>query len=136
MLAANLGEGFIGALHDALCADIDPGPRRHLAVHHQALAIEFIEVVPCAPMRHEVRIGDEDSRRILVGGEDADRLSRLHKQCFLIAKAAKARHNAVEGFPVARGAPDAAIDDKLFRPLRHAGIKVVHQHAECRFGEP
>ena len=29
-------EGLVGALHDALAADIDPRARSHLAVHHQA----------------------------------------------------------------------------------------------------
>ncbi len=38
MLAPGLGEGLIGALNDALRADIDPGPGGHLAVHGQALA--------------------------------------------------------------------------------------------------
>jgi hypothetical protein len=35
MLAAGLDEGLVGALHDALRADIDPRAGRHLAVHHQ-----------------------------------------------------------------------------------------------------
>ena len=36
MLAAHFGEGFEGALHDALGADVDPRAGGHLAVHHQA----------------------------------------------------------------------------------------------------
>src|SRR5258708_6472460 len=36
MLAARLGEGLVGALHNPLASDVDPGTSRHLAVHHQS----------------------------------------------------------------------------------------------------
>ena len=49
VLAAELDECLVGALHDALAADVDPGAGRHLAVHHQALAIELAEVLPVSP---------------------------------------------------------------------------------------
>ena len=49
VLPAHLDEGLVGALHDALAADVDPRAGRHLAVHHQALAIELVEVVPASP---------------------------------------------------------------------------------------
>src|SRR5690606_21907188 len=39
--AADLDERLVGALHDALRADVNPRPGRHLAVHHQTLAIEL-----------------------------------------------------------------------------------------------
>jgi hypothetical protein len=40
---AGLDEGLVGALHDALAADVDPGAGGHLAEHHQALAIELVK---------------------------------------------------------------------------------------------
>jgi hypothetical protein len=43
---ADLDEGLVGALHDALAADIDPGAGGHLAVHHEAELIELVEVLP------------------------------------------------------------------------------------------
>ncbi len=49
MLAAHLDEGFVGALNDPLAADIDPAAGGHLAVHHQALAIELVEMRPRSP---------------------------------------------------------------------------------------
>ena len=49
VLAAGLDEGLVGALHDALRADIDPRAGRHLAVHHQALLIELVEMRPSSP---------------------------------------------------------------------------------------
>ena len=49
------------SLQNSLRADVDPAARRHLAVHHQALAIEFVEVFPCGPLAHEVGVGDDDA---------------------------------------------------------------------------
>ena len=89
MPAPDLDEGLVGALHDALAADVDPGAGRHLAVHHQALAIELVEMVPSRPMRHQIGIGDQHARRVRMGAEDADRLARLHQQR-LVASSASA----------------------------------------------
>ena len=80
VLAAHLDEGLVGALHDALRADVDPRAGRHLAVHHQALAIELVEMLPGRPVRHEVGVGDQHARRVGMGAEHADRLARLHQQ--------------------------------------------------------
>ena len=49
MLAARLDERFVRALHDALAADVDPRAGRHLAEHHQPLAVELVEVLPASP---------------------------------------------------------------------------------------
>ena len=49
MLPAHFDERFVGALNDALAADINPGTRRHLAVHHQAQPIECGEMFPRWP---------------------------------------------------------------------------------------
>ena len=90
MLAADLDEGLVGALHDALAADVDPRAGRHLAVHHQALAIELVEMLPGRPVRHEVGIGDQHARRIGMGAEHADRLAGLHQQRLVVARASSA----------------------------------------------
>ena len=45
-------EGLVGTLDNALATDIDPGPGGHLAVHHQTLAIEFVEMLPVGPGGH------------------------------------------------------------------------------------
>src|SRR3546814_4044617 len=62
MLAPHFDEGFIGALNDALAADIDPAARGHLAVHHQALFIELVAMLPTRPSGDEVRIGEREAR--------------------------------------------------------------------------
>ena len=80
VLPAGLDEGLVGALDDALAADVDPRARGHLAEHHQALAVELVEVLPGGPLRHQVRVGDQDARRVGVGAEHADRLAALHQQ--------------------------------------------------------
>jgi hypothetical protein len=136
MPARDLGEGLVGALNDALAADIDPGAGGHLAVHHQPLAIELVEMVPGCPARHEVGIGDEHARRIRVRAEDADRLARLDQQRLVGIERAERGDDAVEALPVARGAADAAIDDELVRPLGNVRVEIVHQHAERRLCAP
>src|SRR5204863_3987763 len=50
VLPGELGEGLEGALEDALRPDVDPGPGGHLAIHHQALALELAEDVPRRPL--------------------------------------------------------------------------------------
>ena len=136
MLAAHLHEGLVGALHDALRADIDPRAGRHLAVHHEPLAIELVEVVPGGPVRHEVGVGDQHARRVGVRAEDADRLARLHQQRLVVLERLQERDDAVEALPVARRAADAAIDDELAGLLGDVRVEIVHQHAQRRFGQP
>ena len=94
-----LGEGLVGALHDALRADIDPRARRHLAVHHQALAIELVEMVERRPVRHQVRVGDQHARRVGMGAKHADRLARLHAQRLVRLQGAQGRDDAVVSSP-------------------------------------
>ena len=136
VLAAGLDEGLVGALNDALGADVDPGAGGHLAVHGQALLIELVEMVPGRPVRHEVRVGDEDAGRVLVGAEDADRLAGLDEQRLVGLEPLQAVDDEVEVLPGARRAADAAVDDELVRVLGDVGVQVVHQHAHRRLGQP
>jgi hypothetical protein len=136
VLAAGLGEGLVGALNDALRADIDPGARGHLAVHHQALLVELVEMVPVGPVRHQVGVGDQHARRIGMGAEHADRLARLHQQRLVIVERLERGDNRSKSFPGARGAANAAIDHQLVRVFGHVRVQIVHQHAHRRFGEP
>ncbi len=134
--AAELGEGLVGALDDALAADIDPRARRHLAEHHQALAVELVEMLPGRPVRHDVGIGDQHARRVAMGAEHADRLAGLHEQRLVALEAPQRRDDAIEALPVARRPADAAIDHELARLLGDVGIEIVHQHAHRRLGQP
>ncbi len=80
-------------------ADVDPGAGRHLAVHHQALPIELVEMVPVRPVRHEVGVGDQHARRVGMGAEDADRLARLHQQRLVVLERAAARRRCGRSSP-------------------------------------
>jgi len=51
--SARRGEGFIGALQDSLRANVNPTPRRHLAVHDQAQTLKLAELFPGGPVAHQ-----------------------------------------------------------------------------------
>ena len=48
------GKRFVRALQNSLGADVDPAPGGHLAVHHQAGAVELVEILPVAPVSNEI----------------------------------------------------------------------------------
>ena len=136
VLAPHLDEGFVGALHDALRADVDPRARRHLAVHHQALAIEFMKVLPGRPMGDQIGIGDQHTGRVGVGLENAGGLAGLHEQRLIALQTPERRSDLVEGVPIAGGAADAAVDHQFAGPFGDIRVEIVHQHAQRRFRQP
>ena len=105
------GEGFIGALENALRADVNPTPRRHLAVHHQAQALELAEFFPGGPVAHQIGVGNQHARSSFVRLENSHRLSRLHQERLIIAEALQRRDDGVVARPIARRLARAAIDD-------------------------
>ena len=136
VLVGHREEGFVGALHDPLSTYVDPRAGGHLAVHHQALFIELVEVLPVGPVWHQIGVGDQHPRRVLVGLEHPDRLAGLHQQSLLLLEPGQHLDDLVEAGPVAGGAADAAIHHQRLGMLGHLGIQVVHQHPQRRFGEP
>ena len=133
MALGERGEGLECALQDSLRADVDPRAGGHLAVHHQALAVELVEVLPRGPFAYEVGVGDDDARGHFVSGKDGDGLAGLDEQRVFRAEALEFADDGVEALPVARGAADAAVDDEVLRALGDFGIEVVHQAAEGGF---
>ena len=133
MFSRGRGECFVGALQNSLRADVDPASGGHLAVHHQAGAVELVEMFPVVPVADEIRIGDQDARRVGVRAKNSDWLAGLHQKRFVIFERAKRRDDGVETFPVARGFAASAVDDQVFRLLGDLGIEVVHQHAQRGF---
>ncbi|MNZ69237.1 hypothetical protein D3C78_875290 [compost metagenome] len=87
-------------------------------------------------MWHEVGVGDQDARRILVGAEYTDRLAGLHDEGFILVQIFQRGDDAVEIVPGAGGAADTAINHQFMRTLGDIGIEIVHQHAQRRFGQP
>ena len=110
-------EGLVGALEDALRADIGPGAGRVLAVHDQALGLERAVDRPGRPLADEVGVGGEHLRRHGVGAEHRHRLARLDHQRLVVAERLQRRDDGVETLPVPRRPPRAAIDDQLGRLL-------------------
>ena len=134
--ATHLHERLIRPLNDALGADIDPGAGRHLAVHHEPLLIQLMEMIPVRPMRHEVGVRNQNARRVLVRAEHANRLAGLDEQRLVGLELAQRRDNAIEALPVPRRPANAAVHHQLARFLGHFGIQIIHQHPERRFREP
>ena len=75
MLPPCFAERFVRPLHDSLAADVDPRARCHLAEHHQAFAIELVELLPCRPFRHQIGVRDQHARRIRMRPKHADGLA-------------------------------------------------------------
>src|SRR5258707_4477405 len=133
MLAANLDKRLICALHNTLAADVNPRSGCHLAIHHQSLAVEFAEVLPGRPVRHQIGIGDEHARRVSMGSKNADRLARLHEQGFVLSQVFQRLDDAVETFPIACRLTNAAVNNEFVWLLSHVRIKIIHQHTQSSF---
>ena len=133
MLISQVSKGLISPLHNALGADVDPGSGGHLPVHHQAFPVQLAEMFPVRPGRHQVGIGDQHARCIAVRAKHTDRLAGLNEQGFVVFQSLERLRDVVEAFPVARRFADAAVDDEVFRTLRHLRIEIVHEHPERRF---
>src|SRR5471030_3009778 len=136
VLATGFDEGFVGALNDALAADVDPAAGGHLAVHGQAFGVEFVEVFPARPVWHQVGVGDQHARGVTVGLEHADRLAGLHQQSLVVIQVGQAFDDLVVAFPVTRRTTDTTVNHQFFRALGNFRVEVVHQHAQRRFGQP
>ena len=130
VLARTFGERLVGALQDALGADVDPGAGRHLAVHGQAQRLQPPEFVPGGPAGDQVAVGDEHARGQFVRAEYAYRLAALHEQRLVVFQALERLDNLVEAGPVAGGLAGAAVDDEFFGFLGDLRAQVVHQHTE------
>src|SRR5262249_54964420 len=91
---------------------------------------------PGGPVRDEIRVGEQNARRIGMSLKDADRLARLDEQSLIAFEPAENFDDLVEAFPVSRRPPDAAVNDQVARPLCDFGVEVVHEHAQGSFCLP
>ena len=136
MFIGNGAESFIGALDDPLGTNIDPRPRRHLAIHHQASLLQFVEMLPGTPVWHQIGIGDQDPGRVRVGLENPYGFTALHQQSFVIFQSLQGLNDFVVTSPISSRPPSTAIDNQCCRTLRDRGIQAVHAHAQGSFREP
>ncbi|MEY9488179.1 hypothetical protein RKD26_003973 [Streptomyces calvus] len=130
LLRGDGGEGLVGALEDALRADVDPGAGGHLPVHGQAEGLQTAELLPVGPVADEVGVGDEDARRPLVGLHDADGTAGLDEHGLVLLEGLQRADHGVEGAPVAGRLAGAAVDDQLVGVLGDLGVEVVLQHPQ------
>ena len=119
------GQRFVGALEDALAADVDPAAGGHLAVHGQPAILQVPEGFPGRPRRHQQRVGNQHPRRMLVRAEDADGLAGLHDQGLVVVELLQRRDDGVEGRPAPGGAARAAVHDQIVRDPR------PHRDRDC-----
>ena len=87
MLARARGEGLVGPLQNSLRANVDPAAGGHLPVHRETERFEPVELVPGAPLGHEVAVGDQDARGVFVGFEHRLRAATLNQQRLITFKA-------------------------------------------------
>ena len=136
LLARQAAEGLIGALEDALGADVDPRAGGHLAVHDQALLLPAVEVLLGGPMGDDVAVGDQHAWRVLVGAEDGDGLAALHQQRFVGFQVFEGAQDGVETLPIARRLAAAAVDDQVVGVEGHLRVQVVLEHAIGGLDQP
>ena len=91
-------------------------------------------MLPVRPRRHQVRIRDQDSGRILVSFNHTDRLAGLHQQGLVIPERLELLDNRIETRPVSSRFSDPTVYDKLLRTLAHHRVEIVHEQAQGRFG--
>ena len=136
VLASGLGKRLVGTLHNALAADVDPAACRHLAVHEQAFTVQFIEMLPVGPGRHQVGVGQQHTRSARVRLEYPHRLAGLDEQCLVGFQCLERGKDLVIAGPVARGAANPAVDHQRLRVLGHLRIEVVLNHPVGSLGQP
>ena len=136
MLAPKLHKSFVRALHNPLRPNINPRAGGHLAVHHQALAVQLMKVLPRGPLGNEVGVGQQYTRRVCVRAQYGHRLAALHQQRFVCVQVAQCSQDRIIAFPVARRLAKAAVHHQVLRALGHIRIQVVLQHAVRRFNQP
>ena len=129
-------ERLVRALEDPLRADVDPRPRRHLSVHRQTEGLEAPEFIPGPPFRHQIRVGNEDARRVGMRPENADRLAGLDEQRLVRAEASELPEDRLEALGVPGRLSRAAVDDEVLPPLGHLRVEVVEQHPVRGFRQP
>ncbi len=68
-----------------------------------------MKILPRRPLRHQIGIGNEYTRRIRMRGDNADRLARLHEQSLVVTQLLQCVKNSGQSFTIARGLAGTAI---------------------------
>ena len=112
VLLGDAHEDLVGALDDALAADILPGAGGEPAPADQALLLQLVEIFGLRPLADDVAVRHDDDRRLHLGAEEADRLARLHHQRLVFLHRRQRLDDGVMRGPVARRLAERRIDDE------------------------
>ena len=129
LLPRQRAEGLVGALQDALGADVDPTAGGHLPVHDEPFPLPAVEVLLGGPMGHDVAVGQQHAWRVGVGAEDSHRLAGLHEERLVRLQVPQRGEDGLEAVPVARRPPATAVDDEVVGVEGHLRVQVVLEHA-------
>ena len=133
-LLGDAHEDLVGALDDALAANILPGAGRQAAPANQALLLEVVEHLGLGPLADDVAVGHDDQRRLRVRLQKPDRLAGLDQQRLVLVHGLQRLDDPVVGGPVAGGAAERGVDDQVvgvFADRQH-----VFEEAQQRFLPP
>ena len=84
-------------------------------------------------MPDQIRVCDQNTRRIFVCLENTHGLARLDKQSFIVGKLLQRSNDRVIAIPIARCLAGSAIDHEIARTLAHFFVEIIHQHAHRGF---
>ena len=127
-------ENLIGALNDALAADVLPGARRQPAPADQPLFLQLIEHLGLGPLPDNVAIGHDHQRRLGVGFEQANRLAGLDDQRLILVHPEQGFDNGLVARPIARRLAERGINDQLIGVF--ADTQNIFQQAQQRLLPP
>ncbi len=127
-------ERLVGALQDALRADVDPAAGRHLAVHREARDPRDRGTRPRSPT--PARASRWRSARAAPGmrAEHRHRLARLHEQRLVVLEPAQRARRWRRSLPVARRLAGAAVDDEISGRSATSGSRLfisIRSAASC-----
>ena len=119
-------KGLVRSLQDALSADINPAPRRHLTVHSKSHFIVSVKHLLFGPCRHQIRVGNDDARGPFMRSGNIHRLPGLNAQGFIVLECFEGINDSLIFLPVPGCTPGSAIHNEFFRLDGDIGIKIVH----------
>ena len=127
-------EGFVGALQDALAADVLPRGGGHAGIDGQTLRAQPLEMLVGRPAPDQVAVRHHHQRPVGAGAENADRLAGLHDQRFAGVEPHQRVDGQAEALPVACGLGDRHVDNK--RVLILGVFEIIFEQAQNCFLPP
>ena len=77
-------------------------------------------------MPDQIRVCDQNTRRIFVCLENTHGLARLDKQSFIVGKLLQRSNDRVIAIPIARCLAGSPVDHEIARTLADLFVEIVH----------